>query len=67
MTTMPFGRYGGTPLQDVPKQYLRWLLRQGNIRPDLRIAIKRQLGIAVAPLPAVFDFKAAAAGERQPA
>jgi len=62
MTTMPIGRYRGKPLDVVPKQYLRWLVQQHGVRPDLRIAIKRHLGIMVAP-PAALDFKAAAAGD----
>jgi len=67
VTTMPTGRYRGKPLESVPKNYLRWLLRQPNVRPALRIGIKRALGIMVAPLPAVYDFKAAAAGDREDA
>jgi hypothetical protein len=59
--TMPVGRYRGRPLNAVPRDYLRWLLRQPNVRPSLRFAIKRQLGILGAP--AGFDFKMAAAGD----
>jgi hypothetical protein len=62
---MPIGRYKGKPLETVPKTYLRWLLRQGHVRPDLRIAVKRHLGIMTAPPPSAFDFKMAAAGERE--
>lgn len=54
------GRYRGNALSDVPKQYLRWMVRQARVRPDLRITIKRHLGM---PTAAVVDFKAAAAGE----
>jgi uncharacterized protein (DUF3820 family) len=65
MTTMPTGRYRGLPIVDVPRTYRQWVLKQSNVRPDLRVSIKRSLGMVVAPLPpAVPDFKMAAAGER---
>lgn len=64
MTHMPIGRFRGKPFDIVPKPYLRWLIRQRDVRPDLLVAIKRHLGILTAPA-AVFDFKAAAAGERE--
>lgn len=63
---MPTGRYRGVSLASIPKDYLRWLLRQPNVRPALRIGIKHELGIMADPLPAhesAFDFKMAAAGE----
>jgi hypothetical protein len=59
---IPFGRYRGRPLNAVPRDYLRWLLRQPNVRPNLRIALKRELRILAAPAPA-FDFKRAAGGD----
>lgn len=29
---MPFGKYKGTPMQDVPASYLHWLWTQNNAR-----------------------------------
>jgi hypothetical protein len=64
MTTMPYGRYRGIPIDIVPRTYLQWLLKQPNVRPDLQLSIKRRLGMVVAPIPpAALDFKMAAAGD----
>lgn len=27
---MPFGKYSGTPMEDVPASYLHWLWREGK-------------------------------------
>jgi hypothetical protein len=66
METLKFGRWRGTRLDKVPRSYLMWLVRQENIRPDLRVALKRRLGMPVAApaVPVAADFKAAAAGDR---
>lgn len=38
---MPFGKYRGVDVEDVPVSYLVWLLTEGNIRgDDLRDAIR---------------------------
>jgi uncharacterized protein (DUF3820 family) len=65
MDVMPIGRYRGVPLAKVPRAYLSWLVRQPSVRPDLRVAIKKRLGIVTvaAAMPPVTDFKAAAAGD----
>ncbi len=35
ITTMPFGKYRGTPLQEVPGDYLKWLKESGALdKPD---------------------------------
>jgi hypothetical protein len=42
MMTMPFGKYRGTRLEDVPSDYLRWCLDDCDFvasRPRLRAAI----------------------------
>jgi hypothetical protein len=41
--TLPFGKYRGRCLDDVPASYLAWLFSEGDIRPDLRRAIRREL------------------------
>jgi hypothetical protein len=39
---MPFGKYSGEYLADIPRGYLRWCLENAEIRsPDLRRAIER--------------------------
>lgn len=38
-TAMPFGKHKGTPLQDLPRSYVRWLLDTADIDPDLREAL----------------------------
>jgi hypothetical protein len=35
MRKMPFGKYAGLELADVPRQYLRWLRRQPWLGPWL--------------------------------
>jgi len=40
---LPFGRYKGVPIKDVPADYISWLLRQDDIDPYLRKALKRVL------------------------
>lgn len=37
-THMTFGKHKGTPLAEVPKDYVRWLLDQPNVDPFLRQA-----------------------------
>ena len=37
-THMTFGKHKGTPLAEVPKDYVRWLLDQPNVDPYLRQA-----------------------------
>lgn len=37
---MPFGKHKGTPLKQVPKDYIRWLLTTGEIDPYLRKALE---------------------------
>lgn len=32
-TKMPFGKYGGTLLADLPVSYLEWFLRKGDFPP----------------------------------
>ncbi|GAA5007381.1 DUF3820 family protein [Acinetobacter puyangensis] len=38
---MPFGKYKGTPLAQVPIDYVQWLLRQSDIDPYLREALEQ--------------------------
>ena len=42
--TMPFGKYKGLPLSDIPESYLVWVLKScSNITPTLRSAINEML------------------------
>lgn len=46
MIKMPFGKHKDLPLNEVPEDYLRWVL--GNcdrINPTLKEAIRKQLGL----------------------
>lgn len=38
---MTFGKWKGTALKDVPKDYFAWLLKQENIDPDLAASIRK--------------------------
>jgi hypothetical protein len=39
-STLPFGKYQGTPLDEVPRNYLFWtLLHYKELDPDLRVKI----------------------------
>lgn len=42
-TKMPFGKYRGTPLAEVPKGYLNWLYNNGSLDNDLRAGVKAAL------------------------
>jgi hypothetical protein len=40
---MPFGRYRGCPIEEIPGDYLAWLLDTVELRPWLRGAVHREL------------------------
>ncbi|NMC19181.1 MAG: hypothetical protein GYA33_02070 [Thermogutta sp.] len=42
---MPFGKYRGLDLEDIPESYLAWVLDHANPRATLREAIRLRLGI----------------------
>lgn len=43
---MPWGKHKGTPVAEVPHDYLRWLIgRGGDMQADLKQEIERVLGI----------------------
>ena len=47
---MPFGRHRGKPLEEIPADYLEWILDNcTNLTPRLRSAIGRTLGNAESP------------------
>jgi exodeoxyribonuclease X len=39
-SVMPFGKHKGMAMADVPADYKRWLLGQGDIDPYLRKALE---------------------------
>ena len=41
--TMPFGKYRGQPLSEIPADYLRWVEPKEFVRPQLREVIKKEL------------------------
>lgn len=42
-TRMPFGKYKGKLIVDLPDEYLEWLSGVGDLHPPLSIAIMREL------------------------
>lgn len=49
---MPFGKHRGTPIKDVPKDYLRWILDNVQVlEPTLKAKIEARLNIQPATLP----------------
>jgi uncharacterized protein (DUF3820 family) len=40
---MPFGKYKGEPLADIPVSYLDWIIGQDWIKPDLKEQIEEHL------------------------
>ena len=40
---MPFGKYKGEELKDIPTYYLQWLFKQAFVQDDLKDKIKRVL------------------------
>lgn len=41
---MPFGKHKGTPLEDLPTDYIEWVLRElKDLRSDLRDELENQL------------------------
>ncbi len=41
--SMPFGKYKGTPVGEIPRDYLRWLQDNVELRPQLAAAIRETL------------------------
>ncbi|RKZ24931.1 hypothetical protein DRQ26_06760 [bacterium] len=42
---MPFGKYRGLPVTDLPPSYLRWLWENIELREPLRSAVREALGL----------------------
>jgi hypothetical protein len=42
MITMPFGKYCGTPIDEIPFEYIEWLIDQDFLRQPLRSALERE-------------------------
>lgn len=44
ITKMPFGKHRSKPLADLPKDYVRWALKNiDNLEPDLRVSLEAVL------------------------
>jgi hypothetical protein len=43
VTVLPFGKYRGQPIRDVPAGYLAWLLEEVDLRPELAEAVRAEL------------------------
>lgn len=41
--TMPFGKYKGVPLSDIPDEYLDWLRTRDDLRDPLLSALNEEL------------------------
>jgi hypothetical protein len=48
---MPWGKYKGRELSDVPGSYLCWALEEATLMPGLRSAIRRELDRRFPPEP----------------
>lgn len=46
---MPFGRYRGQRLEDIPAGYLCWLLEECDLKPHVRAAVERAYRRACGP------------------
>lgn len=40
---MPFGKYKGEDLEDLPTDYIDWLLTECDLLPDLEAELENQL------------------------
>lgn len=45
MLRMPFGKHKGELLEDIPTDYLRWLLESCELRQDLEMEVENQLAL----------------------
>ena len=43
MLRMPFGKHKGELLEDIPTDYLNWLMENCTLRQDLEMEIENQL------------------------
>ena len=43
MPTIPFGKHRGSPWSDAPADYLQWVIRQGEMDPDMVWNARREL------------------------
>jgi len=64
---MPFGRFEGQPLEDLPDDYLGWLLALPDLREPLRSALEHEwavrLGVDAAPEAEPLEAEVAAMAE----
>lgn len=49
---MPFGKHGGTPLAELPSEYLLWLGCLDDLRPPLLKQVLREMGRRLAAIEA---------------
>lgn len=58
---MPFGKYRGCPVEDLPEGYLNWLIENVDLREPLRTAVydalERQWNTEPATMPAANNVK----------
>ncbi len=43
MATMPFGKHKGSPVDDVPKSYLKWMQREMDLDLDLAFTVQTSI------------------------
>jgi len=61
---IPFGKFKGTPLEELPAQYLVWLSQLDDLRDPLRGAVVVELGRRVLAQSGAQESETRAAGRR---
>lgn len=42
---MPFGKYKGEPVEDIPTGYIEWALSEVNLPPEVQDEMEKQLAL----------------------
>src|SRR5262249_41116639 len=53
---MPWGKFAGQPMRDVPSKYLVWFIEDSDTTEALRQAARRELGVRFGMRPVVFTL-----------
>jgi uncharacterized protein (DUF3820 family) len=53
---MPFGKWAGYDLGEIPDDYLEWLQTRDNLKPRLRREVEYQLGLRGIPYESAYNW-----------